>query len=36
MARNLIDIVDLSVEEIEELIAVAADIIENPVKYQNA
>ena len=36
MARNLIDIVDLSVEEIDELIATAEDIIENPVKYQNA
>ena len=36
MARNLIDIVDLSVEEIDELIAVAEDIIENPVKYQDA
>ena len=36
MARNLIDIVDLSVEEINDLIAVAEDIIENPVKYQNA
>ena len=36
MARNLLDIVDLSVEEINELIAVAEDIIENPVKYQDA
>ena len=36
MARNLIDIVDLSVEEINELIAVAEDIIANPVKYQDA
>ena len=36
MARNLIDIVDFSVEEIDELIAVAEDIIENPVKYQDA
>ena len=36
MARNLIDIVDLSVEEINELIAVAEDIIENPAKYQDA
>ena len=32
MARNLIDIVDLSVEEIDELIATAEDIIKNPVK----
>ena len=30
MPRNLIDIVDLSVEEIDELIATAEDIIENP------
>ena len=36
MARNLIDIVDFSIEEINELIAVAEDIIENPVKYQDA
>ena len=36
MARNLIDIVDLSVEEINQLIAVAEDIIANPVKYQDA
>ena len=32
MARNLIDIVDFTTEEIEQLIAVAEDIIENPVK----
>ena len=36
MARNLIDIVDFTTEEIEQLIAVAEDIIENPVKYQDA
>ena len=36
MARNLIDIVDLSVEEIDRLIEVAEDIIANPVKYQDA
>ena len=36
MARNLIDIVDFSVEEINDLIAVAEDIISNPVKYQDA
>ena len=36
MARNLIDIVDLSIEEINELITVAEDIITTPVKYQNA
>ncbi len=35
MARNLIDIVDFSVEEIDSLIAVAENIIENPVKYQD-
>ena len=31
--RSVIDILDLSVEEIDELIATAKDIIENPVKY---
>jgi len=36
LARNLIDIVDLSVEEINELLAVADDIIQNPAKYQDA
>ena len=36
MARNLIDIVDVSIEEINGLIEVAEDIIENPVKYQDA
>ena len=36
MARNLIDIVDFTTEEIEQLIAVAEDIIENPVKYQDS
>ena len=34
--RHVIDILDLSVEEIDELIAVAEDIIENPAKYQEA
>ncbi len=34
--RNVINILDLSVEEIEELIAVADDIIANPQKYQDA
>ena len=34
--RHLFDIVDLSVEEINELIAVAEDIIGNPDKYANA
>lgn len=32
--RSLINITDLSVEEIEELICVANDIIENPEKYR--
>ena len=36
MPRNLIDITDFSVEEIDALIATAEDIIENPVKYQDA
>ncbi len=31
--RHLIDIMDLSVEELDEMIAVAKDIIENPQKY---
>ncbi len=34
--RHLIDIMDLSVEEIEELIAVATDIVEHPEKYREA
>jgi len=34
--RNLINVLDLSIEEIEELIAVADDIMENPEKYQEA
>ena len=33
--RNLIDIMDLSVEEIDELVAKACDIIENPDKYRD-
>ncbi len=33
--RNLINILDLTVEEIDELIAVADDIYENPEKYQD-
>ena len=36
MARNIIDITDLTVEEINELIATAEDILVNPAKYQNA
>lgn len=31
--RSVIDIVDLSVEEIDELITIAEDIIKNPMKY---
>jgi len=31
--RSLIDILDLSVEEIDDLIATACDIIDNPDKY---
>jgi len=31
--RNLIDILELSVEEIDQLITVAEDIIQNPMKY---
>lgn len=34
--RNLIDIMDLSAKEIDELIDIADDIIKDPVKYQNA
>ena len=34
--RNLIDITDLSVTEIDELIATAEDIIDHPAKYQDA
>lgn len=33
--RSLIDILDLSTEEIEELISTACDIIENPDKYSS-
>lgn len=33
--RNLIDITDLSVEEIDQLIATAEDIIANPAKYSH-
>ena len=36
MKRSVIDILDLSVEEIEELIATAYDIIDNPDKYAEA
>ena len=32
--RSLIDIVDLTVEEIDELINTAEDIIANPEKYR--
>ena len=34
--RNLIDILDLSVEEIDEMIDVANDIIDHPEKYREA
>lgn len=34
--KNLIDILDLSVEELDELIATACDIIDNPEKYAHA
>ena len=33
--RSLIDVIDLTVEEIDELINVANDIIDNPEKYQD-
>ena len=33
MKRSLIDILDLSVAELDELIASACDIIDNPAKY---
>ena len=36
MPRNIIDVTDLTVEEIDQLIATAEDIIENPAKYQDA
>ncbi len=35
MPRNLIDITDFSTQEIDQLIATAEDIIDNPVKYQS-
>ena len=34
MPRNIIDIIDLSVTEINELIAAAEDIIENPARSE--
>ena len=34
--RSLIDILDLSVEEIDQLIATASDIVDNPDKYAEA
>ena len=34
--RNLIDIMDLSVEELQQLIHRAMDIIANPAKYAEA
>ena len=36
MPRNIIDVTDLTVEEIDQLIATAEDILANPAKYQNA
>ena len=33
--RNLINITDLTVDEINDLIKVADDIVANPVKYQD-
>ena len=36
MPRNIIDVTDLPVEEIDELISTAEDILANPVKYQEA
>ena len=36
MPRNIIDVTDLTVEEINELIATAEDIIASPAKYQAA
>ena len=36
MPRNIIDVTDLSVEEIDELIAPAEDILARPAKYQDA
>ena len=34
--RSLIDILELSTSELDQLIAVAEDIIENPAKYSEA
>ncbi|MBQ2860500.1 MAG: aspartate carbamoyltransferase, partial [Peptococcaceae bacterium] len=34
--KNLMNITDLTVEEIDELLVVAEDIIANPEKYQDA
>ena len=34
--RNLIDILDLSLEELDELMATASDIIEHPARYSEA
>ena len=36
MPRNIIDVTDLTVAEIDQLIATAEDILANPAKYQNA
>ena len=34
--RSLIDIIDLTPQEIDEMIATACDIIENPDKYSES
>ena len=34
--RSLIDIVDFSVEELQQLLDTACDIIDNPAKYSDA
>ena len=36
MMRSLLDIIDLTVPELEELMATACDIIDNPEKYEEA
>ena len=36
MPRNIIDVTDLTVEEIDQLISTAEDILANPAKYQDA
>ncbi|MCX4370809.1 MAG: aspartate carbamoyltransferase, partial [Dysosmobacter sp.] len=36
MPRNIIDVTDLTIEEINQLIATAEDILAHPAKYQDA